>query len=226
MLPVKTFIISTSGCEKSHEYTQHAIRSCYKNNLNPTIWWGFNKNNFDHYDLENILFVPFGKDMNIGAACATAAHFSLWQFIAKEYENNNPVVILEHDAVVVNPIKLDMNVNWDCGIIALGYKTTTMPPYILPPPQGIVPIKRHSGAHAYIITPQTARRLLIELRGVGAPRAIDNFYFMRINQQGDTESEIPLFIMQPTPVVGYLRDSTIWGSPSTLNYDVHPSFMY
>jgi hypothetical protein len=75
-----------------------------------------------------------------------------------------------------------------------------------------------------MITPNTARALLKELAEKGSQRAIDNFYFMRVNDPGDTESDIPLSLMVPTPAIAWLRKSTIWEHPSTLNYDVHESF--
>ena len=47
---------------------------------------------------------------------------------------------------------------------------------------------------------------------------------MRVNDPGDTESDVPLTLMVPTPAIAWLRKSTIWDAPSTLNYDVHESF--
>ena len=164
--------------------------------------------------------------MNIGAACATASHFSLWQEIAK-LPTNEPVVVLEHDALMLQPIKADAPAPWDNIIIALGYKLHDPKQYdhnAAGAPYSVIPRKRHSGAHAYMITPNTARALLKELAEKGSPRAIDNFYFMRDNDPGDTESDIPLALMVPTPAIGWLRQSTIWDAPSTLNYDVVDEF--
>jgi len=164
--------------------------------------------------------------MDIGAACASAAHFILWRKIAG-MNTQDPVVILEHDSIMLHSIKANEPVNWDGNIIALGYKLPDPAKYnhvAAGRPSLVIPRKRHSGAHAYMITPETARRLCAELDEKGAMRAIDNFYFMRVNDPGDTESDVPLSLMVPTPAIGWLRKSTIWDSPSTLNYDVVDEF--
>jgi hypothetical protein len=46
---------------------------------------------------------------------------------------------------------------------------------------------------------------------------------MRTNEIDASESDIPLALMVPTPSIGWIRKSTIWDAPSTLNYDLHES---
>ena len=73
---------------------------------------------------------------------------------------------------------------------------------------------------------RTAKKLLEEVEKRGVLNAVDNFYFMRINDPGDTETQMPLGLMLPTPAICWLRESTIWpGGPSTLNYDLQPEFL-
>jgi hypothetical protein len=223
--PKQAVVIRTYEDELSASYAELAEASCYGVGLDVVKWNGFNKNHHTIESLSDILGIKFGQ-MNIGAACASASHYGVWQWIAS-LATHDPVVVLEHDVVMLQPIRAATPVQWGDSIIALGYKLTDPTKYdhnAAGVPNQIVPRKRHSGAHAYMITPDTARALLKELAEKGSPRAIDNFYFMRVNDPGDTESDIPLSIMIPTPAIAWLRESTIWDAPSTLNYDVHESF--
>ena len=223
--PTKAFVIHTPGDELSAQYAQQATDSALAVGLEVHAWNGFNKNFYTIDDLTEITKIKFGN-MNIGAACASASHYEIWKHIAS-LETNEPVVILEHDALMLHPINAGAPIMWDGSIIALGYKLDDPSKYdhkTAGTPTTVIPRKRHSGAHAYMITPNTARALLKELAEKGSQRAIDNFYFMRVNDPGDTESDIPLSLMVPTPAIGWLRKSTIWPASSTLNYDEHESF--
>ena len=155
------------------------------------------------------------------AACATASHFKVWKQI---YERRETAIILEHDSVMLQPVTIAIP---DNIIVALGYKFKNPALYdhvTAGPPKEIMKIPSFAGAHAYAITWRTAKLLLDELEEHGVTRAIDNFYFMRINEPGDTESRVPLAIASPTPAICWLRKSTIWDEPSTLNYDLIESF--
>ena len=217
-VPTKAFILHTSN-SKSMEYSHTAIMSCERVGIQPILFNGFE--NETPEELSRIFGFEFGSDMNHGAARATAGHFKMWNIIA---ELDEPIIVLEHDAIMLQRIMLPIP---DGKIVALGYKLHDPFAYdhvMAGEPKEIVDIKRHSGAHAYVITPKTARMLLDELKRVGAPRAIDNYYFMRINNPEDTESEVPLAIMDPTPAIGWLRESTIWEGSCDINYDFLDSF--
>jgi hypothetical protein len=223
--PKQAFVIRTFRDELSKEYAEVAEESCRKVGLTPITWVGYNKSDCTIESLTTLTGIQFGA-MDIGAACATAAHFGVWKHIAS-LESDDPVVVLEHDALMLHPIEIKDPIQWDGKIIALGYKIDDPAKYdhvAAGRPNKLLPLKRHSGAHAYMITPNTARQLLDELSRAGARRAIDNFYFMRVNDPGDTESIVPLSMLEPVPAIGWLRKSTIWVSPSTLNYDVVESF--
>ena len=223
--PTKAVVIRTYDDPLSASYAVQTEQSCRDVGLEVIPWNGFNKNHHTIQSLTEITGVKFGP-MNIGAACASASHYGAWQYIAS-LPTNDPVVVLEHDAIMLHSITSEAPILWDGSIIALGYKLTDPSKYDYKAagrPSRVITRKRHSGAHAYMITPNTARALLKELAEKGSQRAIDNFYFMRVNDPGDTESDIPLSLMVPTPAIAWLRKSTIWDAPSTLNYDVHELF--
>ena len=160
-----------------------------------------------------------------GAAAATAGHISIWN---KIYKNKETAVILEHDAVLFYKPNINIPKN---KIVALGYKSPDLYTYNYKkagPPKTIIPVERHSGAHAYAIHWKTAEKLLDELEQQGITEAIDNRYFMRekvrFAGQPDKISSIPLHIMDPTPALGWLRESTIWGQSANHNYELIDSY--
>jgi glycosyltransferase involved in cell wall biosynthesis len=223
--PKQAIVIRTSGDSLSDSYADLAEQSCRNVNLEVVRWNGFNKNQYDIKTLSKTLNINFGE-MDVGAACATASHFGAWMHVAS-LETQEPIVILEHDALMLHNIPEMPTIALDSKIVALGYKITDPHKYDYKAaggPTQVLPCKRHSGSHAYMITPNTARLLLQELKIKGAQRQIDEFYFMRTNEIDASESDIPLALMVPTPAIGWIRKSTIWDAPSTLNYDLHESF--
>jgi len=218
MKPTKAYILATKN-PISVEYARDCAKSCDAIGLEWECIEGFEGltqeqvwKNFD-YKVNDIM-----KD---SAACATASHFNIWK---KILNNKECAIILEHDALMLQKINIAIP---DNKIVALGYKFPDASVYDSKKagsPKEIIDIKRHSGAHAYAITHKTAELLLNELKEKGVNRAIDNYYFMRINSPEDKESSVPLAIMSPTPAICWLRKSTIWEEPSTLNYDIIDSF--
>ena len=218
MIPTKAYILATKN-PISVEYARDCAKSCDAIGLEWECIEGFEGltqeqvwKNFD-YKINDI--------MNDKAACATASHFNIWK---KILDNKECAIILEHDALMLQKVNIGIP---DNKIVALGYKFPNPDIYDSEKagsPKEIIDIKRHSGAHAYTITYKTAELLLNELKEKGVNRAIDNYYFMRVNSPEDKESRVPLAIMSPTPALCWLRKSTIWEEPSTLNYDIINSF--
>lgn len=220
--PEKAYILRTSD-SRSIDYANNCAESCDRIGLPYEF-----VNGIEGFSQEKVWKsfpwpIESHHDMKDAAACATASHYLIWKLIADRREC---AIILEHDSIMLQPIDLDIP---DERIVALGYKYHNYKDYdhtAAGPPQEIVDVRRHSGAHAYCITHRTAEMLLEELKLRGVLNAVDNFYFMRINDPGDTESVIPLSLMLPTPAICWLRESTIWpAGPSTLNYDVKDSFL-
>jgi hypothetical protein len=87
-------------------------------------------------------------------------------------------------------------------------------------PRQLININGHEGAHAYMMTKRTAQNLVHEIEMKGILGAVDNAYFIR----GQRRTAMPLQILSPTPAIGYLRDSTIWGESAHVNYEFIESF--
>jgi GR25 family glycosyltransferase involved in LPS biosynthesis len=142
----------------------------------------------------------------------------IWQSIIDGPDE--AVVILEHDAIMLQPLTIDIP---DNKIVVLGYKVEDPSRYnhkSAGPPNELIDINGHEGAHAYAITRTTARFLIEEITRQGIRSAIDNDYFIR----GQRRTAIPLSIASPTPALGWLRKSTIWGASASKNYEFVASF--
>jgi FkbM family methyltransferase len=215
-MPSKAYILRTSH-PGSVEYAKSAAESCDRIGLQWEYFAGIeNKTAAAAFD-----GLKINGDVTDVAACATASHFAIWRRIL---ENRETAIILEHDSIMLHPVRIPIP---DNKIVALGYKFKNIEIYDhsrAGPPSTIVDVTRHSGAHAYAVSWKTCESLLNEIKLNGVTRAIDNFYFMRVNQPGDTESSVPLAIADPTPAICWIRESTIWSDPSTLNYELLPSF--
>ena len=154
------------------------------------------------------------------ANCASAGHAGIWTQIAKG--NDEAVVVLEHDAMMLQPVDIDVP---ERTIGVLGYKVTDPQNYRhieAGPPKTWIDIDGHEGAHAYVLTKDTAQYLVDEIETQGVRGAVDNIYFIR----GQRRTRIPLKIASPTPAIGWIRESTIWadGQSATSNYRFINSF--
>lgn len=149
--------------------------------------------------------------------CCSAGHAAIWKKIA---EGNEAAVVLEHDAIMLYNPAVDIP---DNRIVVLGYKTQDPSRYdhiTAGPPQQVIDLEAHEGAHAYAITPTTARAMVDEIQSRGILGCIDNAYFIKRQRVTNT----PLAIMDPTPAIGWLRESTLWNKSATANYDFIRSF--
>lgn len=165
---------------------------------------------------------PFEPNENLQAGekaeCCTVGHAAIWKKIAEGEEDVG--IVLEHDAIMLQSIDIDIPEN---RIVVLGYKLPEPDRYdhvTAGPPARFVDILGHEGAHAYAMTKNTAQTLIEEIETVGRLGCIDNAYFI-LNQR---RTKVPLCIADPTPAIGWLRKSTIWGGSAYRNYEFIPSF--
>jgi len=152
------------------------------------------------------------------AECCSAGHAGIWKRIAEGPDE--AAVVLEHDAIMLHPINIDIP---QSAISVLGYKVTNPTRYNhvnAGPPKEFCSIDGHEGAHAYAMTKQTAKFLINEIEEKGLLGCVDNAYFIKRQRR----TAIPLMIASPTPALGWLRKSTIWGAAADRNYEFIPSF--
>lgn len=222
MIPTKTYIIRISS-PLSQQYAETCAKSCESLGIDYEFFEGVeNKRSYDAWTLTGLDIKQGSLDHRKpsqdvdAAACCSVSHALVWKRVA---ETQQCAVILEHDALMLHKIGIDIP---DGKIVVLGYKTTDPSKYDhvkAGPPKNILDVKSHHGAHAYAITPNTAEMLLDELRTCGGGGPIDNRFFMKKRW-----SKIPLAIVDPTPAIGWIRQSTIWESASDVRGTTIKSF--
>lgn len=218
MKPTKAYIIKINT-PLSHQLSETAARSCIKVDLDYEYFYGVE----GLTEEEAFKTLPFPVTLHhtqlAAAACVTVSHYLVWQKIVEE---NVCAVVLEHDAIMLHKPDLDIP---DNEIVVLGYKLRDPKIYDYRqagPPKEIVKLHAHSGAHAYCLTPTTARILLDEVRDQGIIESIDNRYFLR--DKPEKVTGVPISIMNPSSAIGWLRKSTVWGESWDFNYEPLPSF--
>jgi len=210
----------------SNEYAKICADSCDKVGLPWTYFKGYQnqtgKMAFDKIGIKGLPTEPYSfiqkPNQSQKAMCATAGHFHIWKTIAEGPDE--AAVILEHDAIMLQPMTIDIP---DNQIVVLGYKVQDPSRYNhhkAGQPKELIRIQGHEGAHAYAITKNTAKFLIKEIEEKSIRSAIDNDYFIR----GQRRTAVPLSIASPTPALGWLRESTIWSTSASRNYDFIPSF--
>jgi hypothetical protein len=225
MLVTKAYILKIDT-PISNEYAKICADSCDKVGLPWSYFKGYQnqtgKMAFGQIGIKNLPSEPYKfvekPNQSQKAMCATAGHIHIWKTIAEGPDE--AAVVLEHDAIMLQPMTVDIP---DNQIVVLGYKIQNPSKYDhikAGPPKELIPIQGHEGAHAYAITRKMAKFLINEIEQKGIRSAIDNDYFIR----GQRRTSAPLSIASPTPAMGWLRESTIWGSSANRNYEFIPSF--
>jgi len=225
MLAIKAYILKINT-PVSNEYAKVCADSCDKVGMSWTYFNGFQdqtgRSAFGQLGIKNLPTEQYARlektTQAQKAMCATAGHIAIWKAISEGPDD--AAVILEHDAVMLHPLTIDVP---DGQILVLGYKVLDPSKYDhkqAGPPKELISIQGHEGAHAYAITRTTAKLLIQEIEEKSIRSAIDNDYFIR----GQRRTSVPLSIVSPTPALGWLRESTIWGKSANRNYDFIPSF--
>ena len=228
-IPTKAIILKIDT-ELSHEYAAVCALSCDKINLDNEFFHGYQEMtaeeawlstciNFKHdANRRSVERMKNYKGLKVNKAeCCSASHAKIWKQIAEG--DDEAVIILEHDAIMLQPVTMD--IPDDC-IVVLGYKLENPEKYDhirAGNPKKLTKINGHEGAHAYAITKNTARRMIEEIEQRGILGCVDNAYFLKTRK-----TALPLFIMTPTPAIGWIRSSSIWDSSSTRNYEFVQDF--
>lgn len=219
MKPTKTYIIRTPN-ELSMQYSKDAGDQCEKLGIEYEYLEWFHKEPNKAWNELRKVGVELSSGGNAGAQCCWAAHLYLWK---KIIDTNEAAVILEHDGMMLHKIDMDIP---DNVIVVLGYKVTNWKKYDAEsagPPTEIIGVNDggHEGSHAYVITPETAKTLMKELKERGLNGSIDGHFFLKSRRN---KTKIPIRIMSPTPAIGWIRESTIQKKSSEKNYAFIDSF--
>lgn len=221
MKPTKALILRIDT-PLSHEYAKGAAESCDRVGLRWEYFDGFtNMSLYNSWSATGILAPNLQMFNDIrqvdNPMCCSAGHAAMWKKIG---ESDEATVVLEHDAVMLHNPAIDIP---DFRITILGYKLKDITKYdheTAGPPVRVTDLDAHEGAHAYAITPMTARYMVNEIEERGILGCIDNAYFIR----GQRYTRTPLSIMDPTPAIGWLRTSTLWDESAAVNYTFIDSF--
>lgn len=211
-MKVKKAYIIRIDSDISQKYATHCAISCEKNDMPYEFFEGFTEKD----ELPQIwkkLALKTTPTVKGKGGAATASHIGVWK---KILESGEAAIILEHDAILLH--KLDINIP-DGEMVVLGYKVVDPQNYdhtVAGPPNKIESRAKHGGAHAYAITPNTAKILLDDIHKHGLTRMIDNAYFLRLN--GKHKNQTKLSITDPICALGWVRESTIWKKAAIDNY--------
>ncbi len=207
----------------SQEYATIAAASCERVGIKYEFFQGIeNKSSYDAWLSSGVDIKEGSNDHRKNdhhtnaASCASASHAKLWKLI---YERKECAIILEHDAIMLHPVTIDIPDNM---IVTLGFKVKNPENYdhmSAGPSITIWERNMHQGAHAYAITHHTAKLLLDELKEIGVQGAIDNIYFMK-----NRKTKVPLGLADPISALGWIRKSTIWDESADFNYAFTKSF--
>ena len=218
----KAYIIRITN-PLSRQYAKDAAESCERIGLQYEYFEGVEgKTSYDAWMNSGLDIKQDSMNHRINskgvdpAACCSVSHALIWK---KIIEANECAVVLEHDALMLYPIDLDIP---DKKVIVLGYKIDDPMRYDhikAGSPRYIRDVFYHHGAHAYCLTSKTANFLLDELKTIGGGGPIDNRFFLR-----ERWSKIPLAIMLPTPAIGWIRQTTIWDKPDFDPGEMLPEF--
>lgn len=226
MKPQIVFILRHNS-DISKQYSIDASNSCDNLDLKWQYFEGFS--DIDSTDAwRQLSIIEMSDDKtNFGintsrnkAALCTASHVAIWKKIIDE--NHECAIILEHDALMLHRLDLDVP---DNTILALGYKIPTPVRYkhtAAGPPTRLEKIDAFNGSHAYAITKMTAQTLIDGIVQRKTSGCIDTHYF----QKGNYRNGVSLMICDPIAAVGWLRESTIWQKSSHVNRKLIPSFKH
>jgi glycosyl transferase, family 25 len=156
---MKSFVITVSDIKNSVDVAKRCIISAKKFDLEVNIFEAITpkdnplkiltENNINEADFTE----RYSRKLN-GISCFLS-HYMLWK---KTIEINESILILEHDAVVIDKIPND-----DCFEDLLSLGKPSFGSFKTPILNGVNPLtskKYLPGAHAYIIKPEAAKKLI------------------------------------------------------------------
>lgn len=176
-----TYIITIPNNNTSLEFANRCAKSCESVDQKYVLWEAFDGTDSDikiPKNLETIPHIYWPKLINIqlmlGQVACFMSHYSLW---CRCLTLDQPLVILEHDAIMIQ--KFDKHFHYN-SIIYLGnqeqYKNgwtiDITPPFATDHNGNVRSLCR---AHAYSIDPSVAKKLVAEVLQYGIYTSLDMF---------------------------------------------------
>jgi len=156
---MKAFVITITDFDLSVKAANRCIDSAKQFGINVDIFDSITpkKNPLEllqTYEIdENDFYTIHSRKLN--GICCFLSHYSLWK---KAIELNETILIFEHDAVMTD--KFDTNIQFN-GLLSIGKPSYGS--FKIPEKHGINKLtskKYLPGAHAYLIKPDAARKLI------------------------------------------------------------------
>lgn len=195
------YIITVKGNENSERYSKQCQESCEKVDMPYVVWDAYDGIGTPSYiktpeHLENNAVMDMIKItdhyMTRGEVACALSHISLWAHCVKI---DKPIVILEHDSIMLNRFHTHASYN---SIVYLGGQEWAYKNW------GIYPIPPHASegpnylficrAHAYSIDPVMAKNLISHVIKVGITDPLDIMLradLFNITHQGLFATDIP-----------------------------------
>tara|TARA_B110000305_G_scaffold22386_1_gene20493 strand:+ start:1214 stop:1954 length:741 start_codon:yes stop_codon:yes gene_type:complete len=178
-LNIPSYIITMQGNQTSELLSQQCFDSAKKFSIEPKIFPAIHGKQIDiewkKHNLKDFKFNQRIKKLSLGMKGCTLSHFLLWK---KSIEINKPILILEHDALIIRPIPHSIVAKFDevCNLDRLSRLTTDYDNKVQehrgegvtvfmksrPMASGLeLYNKTHiKGAHGYVVKPRGAQRLV------------------------------------------------------------------
>ena len=170
----KAYIIRVKGNAKSEELAERSATSCDQVGMPYEFWDAYNGLSGellppDHHNAVMKMIKVTDHYLTRGEVACALSHISLW---AKCVEQDKPLVILEHDAVMVKPYTQHQVFNSICYLggkeqASQGWQVMPTPPHASEGPNYHFICR----AHAYAIDPAVAKNMLSHVikYGICAP---------------------------------------------------------
>lgn len=194
----ETYIIRVKGNENSERMAQRCADSCRKVNQSYKFWDAYDGTSGEiivpeHHNAVMDLIKVTDHYATRTEVCTALSHISLWVQCSRL---DRPIVILEHDAIMLKPYK-QHNVYNSIGYLGGSEQYKMGWPVLATPPHASEGPNYHflCRAHAYSIDPAVAKNLIAHVitYGIHAPLDImiraDLFSFFQMDLVAYDESE-------------------------------------
>jgi predicted O-methyltransferase YrrM/GR25 family glycosyltransferase involved in LPS biosynthesis len=216
---MKTYILYIERGE-SPTYAADCLDSCKQFNCDAELFEGISGK--QNRELSRQTGLHIRTTDYASEYCGTVGHFKIWEKIAASDEVG---VVLEHDCVAVADYS-NLTVG-DGEILCLGPRLLDRSSYVFPTQYAndidYIDTEFFKGAHAYAITPATARMMLDYLDKIKLiEMPIDGLLGLKNKFHMKLKVVDPAFVISE---IGNHRRSFNFNTPDTTNYRYYPKFL-